>query len=251
MAATNFTPSVANETTDIQDFALDNVIIVLYALTIVLILTLNPLSIITLRRVASFQLTTKIFLASLTVNDLVVGLCVVPILLIRYIHGTWQLGAMLCIIYKAVKHWTVPLSIYSLLLLTIDRYLAIVWCLHYPRLMTVRRSKIIVVLGWLTSLLMNSLKSVWTYTTSHTCDLSDDVIEYVLVIIVIYLHICVVHAHAGNCQTPGPSHCPREPTECPTENQHQIFDNCVHHIHRTHYWMGSCWHSSNIRQLRN
>ena len=77
MASTNITPSVANETTDIQDFALgNNVIIVLYALTIVLILTLNPLSLIALRRVASFQLTTKIFLASLTVNDLVVGLCV-------------------------------------------------------------------------------------------------------------------------------------------------------------------------------
>ena len=59
MASTNITPSVANETTDIQDFALgNNVIIVLYALTIVLILTLNPLSLIALRRVASFQLTT-------------------------------------------------------------------------------------------------------------------------------------------------------------------------------------------------
>ena len=98
MASTNITPSVANETTDIQHFAIgNNVIIVLYALTIVLILTINPLSLITLRRVASFQLTTKIFLASLTVNDLVVGLCLVPILLIRYIHGTWPLGAMLCI----------------------------------------------------------------------------------------------------------------------------------------------------------
>ena len=192
MASTNITPSVANETTDIQDFALgNNVIIVLYALTIVLILTLNPLSLITLRRVASFQLTTKIFLASLTVNDLVAGLCVVPILLIRYIHGTWPLGAMLCIIYKAVKHWTVHLSIYSLLLLTIDRYLAIVWCLHYPRLMTVRRSKVIVVLGWLTSLLISSLNSVWTYTTSNTCDFTDGVMEYVLTSIVIVELICI------------------------------------------------------------
>ena len=204
MAATNVTPSVANETTDIQDFALDNVIIVLYTLTIVLILTLNPLSLITLRRVASFQLTTKIFLASLTVNDLVVGLCVVPILLIRYIHGTWPLGAMLCIIYKTVNNWTIPLSMYSLLLLTIDRYLAIVWCLHYPRLMTVRISKIIVVLGWLTSLLISSLNSVWTYTTSNTCDFTDGVMEYIVAniatvgcicIFVLYMHMLVIARH--------------------------------------------------------
>ena len=204
MASTNITPSVANETTDIHNFALGNGIIVLYALTIVLILTLNPLSLIALRRVASFQLTTKIFLASLTVNDLVVGLCVVPVLLIRYIHGTWPLGAMLCIIYKTVKNWTVPLSIYSLLLLTIDRYLAIVWCLHYPRLMTVRRSKLIVVLGWLTSLLISSLNSVWTYATSNTCDFTDGIMEYISVsigivelicIFALYMHMLVIARH--------------------------------------------------------
>ena len=94
MATTNFTLSVANETTDIQDFALgNNVITVLYALTLVLILTLNPLSLIALRRVASFQLTTKIFLASLTANDLVVGLCLVPVLLIdiSMARGHWEL----------------------------------------------------------------------------------------------------------------------------------------------------------------
>ena len=191
MASTNITPSVANETTDIHNFALGNVIIVHYALTIVLILTLNPLSLITLRRVASFQLTTKIFLASLTVNDLVVGLCLVTVLLIRHIHGKWQLGAMLCITYRTVRNLTLHLSIYSLLLLTIDRYLAIVWCLHYPRLMTVHRSKVIVVLGWLTSLLISSLNSVWTYTTSNTCDFTDGVMEYVFVRIVIVEFICI------------------------------------------------------------
>ena len=112
---------------------------------------------------------------------------------------------MLCIIYKAVNNWTVHLSIYySLLLLTIDRYLAIVWCLHYPRLMTVRRSKIIVVLSWLTSLLICSLNSVWTYATSNTCDITDGVMEYILVsiatvelicIFALYMHMLVIARH--------------------------------------------------------
>ena len=108
-------------------------------LTILLNFLLNPLMLFTLRRVTSIQPTTKLFMASLTLSDLCNGVCQL-LGLVELFAGTWLLGDFLCAVNGVNVYIFSGLNIVSLLLLTIDRYIAISHPLRYSTMMTVFRS---------------------------------------------------------------------------------------------------------------
>ncbi|XP_038055031.1 beta-1 adrenergic receptor-like [Patiria miniata] len=110
---------------------------------------LNPLMLFTLRRVTSIQPTTKIFMASLTLSDLCNSLWWI-LNLIAVFAGTWFMGEFLCAANQVMSSLFNALSIGALLLLTVDRYIAISRPLRYPSIMTVQKSKIIVCSTWAT-----------------------------------------------------------------------------------------------------
>ncbi|XP_038055040.1 adrenocorticotropic hormone receptor-like [Patiria miniata] len=122
---------------------------VLAVLAIFLCVLLNPLMLVTLRRVTSIQPTTKIFMASLTLSDLCNSLCWI-LLLTELFAGSWLLGDFFCVVYGVTFNLFNGLGICSLLILTVDRYIAISHALQYPSIMTVFRSKIIVFSTWAT-----------------------------------------------------------------------------------------------------
>ena len=94
-----------------------------------------------LRRITSIEQTTKIFLASLTLNDLCTGLIWIPKLMELY-AGFWLLGSFVCEVHHLVQYILNVHSFLFLLLLTVDRYIAISYPLQYPTLMTVFRVKV-------------------------------------------------------------------------------------------------------------
>ena len=118
--------------------------LVLSVLNFTLILTLNPLCLIVIQRVANMQPTTKMFMTSLTVSDLGTGIFVLLPHIVDSIAGYWPFGVFACSAFRIAKYLFFCLCFLSLLLLTIDRYIAVVRCLHYPRLVTVRRSRVAV-----------------------------------------------------------------------------------------------------------
>ncbi|XP_038057232.1 adrenocorticotropic hormone receptor-like [Patiria miniata] len=120
---------------------------VLAVLAVFLCVLLNPLMLFTLRRVTSIQPTTKIFMASLTLSDLCNNLYWI-LVLTELFAGSWLLGDFLCVVYGVTSYLFVSLSIFSLFILTVDRYIAISQPLQYPSIMTVFRSKIIVFSSW-------------------------------------------------------------------------------------------------------
>ncbi|XP_038057228.1 kappa-type opioid receptor-like [Patiria miniata] len=120
---------------------------VLTVLAIFLCVLLNPLMLVTLRRVTSIQPTTKIFMASLTLSDLCNSLCRI-FALTEELAGSWLLGDFLCVVDSVTIYLFNGLGIISLLLSTVDRYIAISRPLRYPSIMTVFRSKIIVFSTW-------------------------------------------------------------------------------------------------------
>ena len=113
-------------------------------LTVILIFMLNPLCLVVLRRLSGIQETTKLFMMSLTISDLCTGIFSGIPMLTYNISQTWVLGDFLCRMFGITFTTFFTLNLFSLVLLTIDRFIAIVSPLRYPTLMTPTRAKVII-----------------------------------------------------------------------------------------------------------
>ena len=87
-------------------------------------------------------------MASLTTADLCIGIFSAIPNVTETMSQRWVLGDFLCTIRGVTDSTFLALNIISLLLLTIDRFIAIVHPLRYPSLMTLKRSKVITALFW-------------------------------------------------------------------------------------------------------
>ncbi|XP_038055651.1 melanocortin receptor 4-like [Patiria miniata] len=159
---------------------------------------------VTLRRVTSIQPTTKIFMASLTLSDLCNSLWWI-LYLIALFAGSWFMGEFLCAANLMMSSLFNALSICALLLLTVDRYIAISRPLRYPSIMTVLKSKIIVCSTWATiivsSILIYRNNSFTILVIGHNKDIcapkTFDWRGYVMLVImaVAPLPIFIMYAH--------------------------------------------------------
>ncbi|XP_038055041.1 beta-1 adrenergic receptor-like [Patiria miniata] len=199
-----------NTTGDENEFTSTTLLIfvkVLAVLAIFLCVLLNPLMLVTLRRVTSIQPTTKIFMASLTLSDLCNSLCwILP--LTELFAGSWLLGDFLCVIYIVTSYLFPGLIMFCLLILTVDRYIAISHPLRYPSIMTEFRSKIIVFSTWAAQSIICLLgfgipgsRIVSLDTRYHICLAGFDWRQYlsftllvftILSILIMYAHIAVI-----------------------------------------------------------
>ncbi|XP_070694252.1 trace amine-associated receptor 13c-like [Pempheris klunzingeri] len=95
---------------------------------------------------------TNILLLSLAGSDLLVGLLLMPVEII-YIETCWFLGDILCSLYYVVDYIITSASVANMVLISVDRYIAICDPLHYPTKVTKSRVQISVYLCWLSSVL--------------------------------------------------------------------------------------------------
>ncbi|XP_022086444.1 kappa-type opioid receptor-like [Acanthaster planci] len=116
---------------------------------VALIIILNTLCLWVLRRVKNINDTSKVFLYSLTFSDLMVGIFPGIPTVVLLASKSWPFGEFLCTVHAMFGHYTHGTSIYSLLLLTVDRYISVVFSLRYPSLVTVVRARITVCSIWI------------------------------------------------------------------------------------------------------
>ncbi|XP_039636911.1 trace amine-associated receptor 13c-like [Perca fluviatilis] len=182
--------------------------ILLYSISL-LTLALNLLVIISVSHFRQLHTPTNILLLSLAVSDLLVGLVLMPGEILRK-TSCWFLGDFLCFLYNYFSSIITASSIGDMVLISVDRYVAICDPLHYTTRITVNRVKLCVCLCWLYSISYSFLyvKDVLTqpgrYNSCHgECVL---VIDYVVkavdlvlsfvvpftVIIALYLRIFAV-----------------------------------------------------------
>ena len=122
---------------------------------------------------------TKLFLVSLTISDLLVGMLVgIPVVGSTALHG-WPYGDTYCYIMAMCNalYFNAGLSV---LAINIERYIAVVWPLRYPTIVTVRRA-IIAEVVLLASLLLWALlyllvpgRSVFYYPNFSACFIDAD-----------------------------------------------------------------------------
>ncbi|XP_071807289.1 histamine H2 receptor-like [Asterias amurensis] len=138
---------------------------VLFFLTIALTLVLNSVCLVVLRHVRGIQKTTKLFMMSLTLSDLCTGIFFGIPNLYYIISTSWIVSGSFCKILPYIQTALITINALSMVLLTIDRFLAIAYPLHYPRLMTLKRSKVMITLVWSLTIILYS--ALYCLPSSH------------------------------------------------------------------------------------
>ncbi|XP_056290460.1 trace amine-associated receptor 13c-like [Pseudoliparis swirei] len=120
-----------------------------------LTVTLNLLVIISISHFKQLHTPTNLLLLSLAVSDFFVGFLM--LFQIMLIDGCWFLGDLTCILYNVFDYIITSASIGTMVLISVDRYVAICEPLHYANKVTQKRVKVCVCLCWICSAFHNSL----------------------------------------------------------------------------------------------
>ncbi|XP_068590291.1 trace amine-associated receptor 13c-like [Cebidichthys violaceus] len=173
-----------------------------------LTVTLNLLVIISISHFKQLHTPTNLLLLSLAVSDFFVGLLMC--FQIVLIDGCWFFGDIMCMLYQYLGYITTSASVGTMVLISVDRYVAICDSLHYLNKVTQKTVKICVCLCWICSaflhslLLKDNLEQPGRYNScfgecvividyiSGLADLFLTFIGPVTVIIVLYMRVFVV-----------------------------------------------------------
>ncbi|XP_044217809.1 trace amine-associated receptor 13c-like [Thunnus albacares] len=119
-----------------------------------LTVTLNLLVLISICHFRQLHTSTNVLLLSLAVSDLFVGLVLMPTA-IATLQSCWILDKITCALWILFSCILTSSSVGSMVLISVDRYMAICAPLHYSSMITPRRAKICVSLCWICSVIYN------------------------------------------------------------------------------------------------
>ncbi|XP_008295174.1 trace amine-associated receptor 13c-like [Stegastes partitus] len=170
---------------------------------------LNLLVIIAISHFRQLHSPTNLLLLSLAVTDLLVGLVLMPVEII-YIEACWFLGDVLCTLYYITDYIITSASVANMVLISLDRYMAICDPLGYSGKVTNRVVQFYVCLCWLCSVFYrllllhdhleqpgrsNSCFGECVVVINHISGVIDLVFTFIIpitVIIVLYLRVFMV-----------------------------------------------------------
>lgn len=97
---------------------------------------------------------THYFIGSLAAADLALGVFVLPVAIAFETAGAWTFGILLCQLWLAVDVWLCTASIYGLIMVGLDRYVAVTRPLAYKSFMTRTRASLMIAMAWSISLVI-------------------------------------------------------------------------------------------------
>ncbi|XP_027131531.1 trace amine-associated receptor 1 [Larimichthys crocea] len=177
----------------------------------VLTATLNLLVIISISHFSpcrQLHSPTNLLLLSLAVSDFFVGLLVLPIEALMLVT-CWVLGDLMCVFYYFLPLTAISASVGSMVLISMDRYVAICDPLHYPSRVTERTVTSAVCLCWICSVIYSvflsydHLKQPGRYNSCYgecvvgvdgDVDLAFAFSIPISIIVILYLRVFVVAA---------------------------------------------------------
>ncbi|XP_072252973.1 trace amine-associated receptor 13c-like [Leuresthes tenuis] len=173
-----------------------------------LTVTLNLLVIISISHFRQLHTPTNLLLLSLAVSDFIVGFFMFS--QIMFIDDCWHLGDLVCFMYCVLNLTITSVSVGTMVLISVDRYVAICDPLHYPTKVTSARVHTCVSLCWISSfihvvvLLRDNLKQPGRFNScsgecvidvgfiENVADLIITFITPISIIIFLYLRVFVV-----------------------------------------------------------
>ena len=92
-----------------------------------------------------------LYTVSLAWADLTLGVIVLPFSAINEVFEMWLFGKIWCSIWLAVDVWLCTASILHLVVISLDRYIAVTHPITYPNLMTSQKAKLLIAGAWILS----------------------------------------------------------------------------------------------------
>ncbi|XP_068602251.1 trace amine-associated receptor 13c-like [Brachionichthys hirsutus] len=169
---------------------------------------LNMMVIISISHFKQLHTSTNLLLLSLAVSDCIVGLFIV--FQIDLIDGCWFSGDIICAVYSVLGHVMTASSIGTMVLISIDRYVAICDPLHYSTKVTIKIIHVCICLCWMFSILVhclflkdnlekpgrfNSCVGQCVIILDFASGLADTILSFIIpvtVIVVLYMRVFMV-----------------------------------------------------------
>ncbi|XP_071393467.1 trace amine-associated receptor 13c-like [Centroberyx affinis] len=130
-------------------------IFILLSCISLLTVALNLLVIISISHYRQLHTTTNLLLLSLAVSDFLAGFLMPVVILL--VGSCWFLGDFMCALSFFAVFTIISASVGNVVLISVDRYVAICDPLYYPTKITQRRVKICVYMCWVCSAFFGSL----------------------------------------------------------------------------------------------
>ncbi|KAK5985246.1 7 transmembrane receptor [Trichostrongylus colubriformis] len=99
----------------------------------------------------SLHTTTNFLVLSLTISDLLLGTLIIPFAIIQEHSKKWLFGNFGCRLWLTADVWLSTASIYNLLAISFDRYMAVRQPIRYPSISSKRVTRFLVSLVWVAS----------------------------------------------------------------------------------------------------
>ena len=131
------------------------VITVFFTFIVILGLVGNILVIIVVVSNQQMRNTTNLLIINLAFADLFFIIICVPFTAVGYNMPVWPFGSVLCKIYQYTINVTAYASVYTLVLMSLDRYLAVVHPIRSMTLRTVRHCSLVIIISWIIICVVN------------------------------------------------------------------------------------------------
>nr|XP_046188451.1 trace amine-associated receptor 1-like [Oncorhynchus gorbuscha] len=109
---------------------------------------LNLLVIISISHFKQLHTPTNLLILSLAVSDLLVGLIVIPVMTVAIMESCWGFGEYFCVFHFYVTFLCTTLSLGNLVLISIDRYVAVCDPLLYHSKITITGTICCISITW-------------------------------------------------------------------------------------------------------
>ncbi|XP_055063776.2 trace amine-associated receptor 13c-like [Misgurnus anguillicaudatus] len=147
----------------------NKIMYVFFSLLSVWTVFLNLLVIISISHFKKLHTPTNMLILSLAVADLLVGLIVMPLEAIRFIETCWYFGDTICRLFILIMGLLLSTSLSNLVLIAVDRYVAVCHPLLYPQKMTMTRTIIMIYVSWFWSSAYNISVFITTSQRKYMC----------------------------------------------------------------------------------
>ncbi|XP_065121523.1 trace amine-associated receptor 13c-like [Paramisgurnus dabryanus] len=145
-----------------------NIMYVFFSLLSIWTVFLNLLVIISISHFKKLHTPTNMLILSLALADLLIGLIVMPLEAIRLIETCWYFGETICRVFSVIMGLLFSASLSNLVLIAVDRYVAVCHPLLYPQKITVTRIITIICVSWFCYSAYN-ISALTTSQTNSTC----------------------------------------------------------------------------------
>ncbi|XP_023213975.1 octopamine receptor Oamb-like [Centruroides sculpturatus] len=168
-----------NSTLDFKRVTANEIVTATVLSVVILIIVIgNLLVIIAVSTTPRLRTVTNFFVVSLAVTDLLMGLLVTPLAVVREFTSTWVFGRIFCELWISLDVFLCTASILNLCCISLDRYFAITSPLTYAVKRSGRLALFMVALVWILSAAITCPPAFGWHETgrnnSPTCEYNSD-----------------------------------------------------------------------------